>query len=207
MDSTRWQRIKDIYQQALDLEKGERRAFVTSACGDDADLAAEVMQLLDVPTQGSSDIDGIVDSATDSFSGTLSRGDRVGAYRILDVIGTGGMGHVYLAERADSEFEQQVAIKTVNLGFASPSILERFQLERQILADLKHNHIARLLDGGRTEAGVPYLVMEFIDGESIVDYCNDRGLSLERRLDLFLMICDAVQHAHRKLIVHRDIKP
>ena len=207
MDSTRWQRIKDIYRQALDLEKDDRRAFVTSACADDADIAAEVMKLLEVPTQGSSDIDDIVDSTTDSFSGALSRGDRVGAYRILDVIGTGGMGRVYLAERADSEFEQQVAIKTVNLGFASPSILERFQLERQILADLEHNHIARLLDGGRTEAGVPYLVMEFIDGESIVDYCNDRRLSLERRLELFLMICDAVQYAHRKLIVHRDIKP
>ncbi|HNP64313.1 MAG TPA: serine/threonine-protein kinase [Woeseiaceae bacterium] len=207
MDSSRWQRIKDIFQQAHELDKSERRAYVASACGDDADIAEEVMKLLEVPTQGSSDIEGIVDSATESFGGALSVDERVGAYRILDVIGMGGMGHVYLAERADSEFEQRVAIKTVNLGFSSPSILERFQLERQILADLEHNHIARLLDGGRTDAGVPYLVMEYIDGKSIVEYCNDEGVSLLRRLDLFLKICDAVQYAHRKLIVHRDIKP
>jgi serine/threonine protein kinase/lipopolysaccharide biosynthesis regulator YciM len=207
VDSNRWRRIKNIYQQALDFEKSDRRAFVASACGDDESLAAEVMKLLDVPTQGSSDIDEIVDSAAESFSGALTPGDRVGAYRILDAIGTGGMGYVYLAERADTEFEQRVAIKTVNLGFASPSMLERFQLERQILANLEHNHIARLLDGGRTESGVPYLVMEFIDGKSIVDYCEDEGLSLDRRLDLLLQICDAVQYAHRKLIVHRDIKP
>ncbi len=207
MESNRWQRIKEVYQQALDVDKSERREFVADSCGDDAHVAAEVMKLLDVPTQGSDDIDEIVDAATESFSGALSPGERVGAYRVLDVIGTGGMGHVYLAERADSEFEQRVAIKTVNLGFASPSILERFQLERQILADLEHNHIARLLDGGRTEAGVPYLVMEYIDGKSIVDYCTDEALALDERLDLFLKICDAVQYAHRKLIVHRDIKP
>lgn len=207
MDADRWQRIKNIYQQALDLDKGERRAFVVSICGDDADLAAEVMKLLEVPTQGSSDIDGIVESAAESFSGALPEGERIGPYRLLEVIGTGGMGHVYLAERADREFEQRVAIKTVNLGSASPSMIERFRLERQILADLDHNNIARLLDGGQTDSGMPYLVMEFIDGESIVDYCAEAGLPLDRRLDLFLKICDAVQYAHRQLIVHRDIKP
>ena len=207
MDPGRWQRIKEIYRQALDLDAGERRAFVESSAGEDAELAAEIMKLLDVPTRGSSDIDGIVESAAGTFSGTLPHGERIGPYRLLSVIGSGGMGHVYLAERADREFDQRVAIKTVNLGFASPSTTERFRQERQILADLDHVHIGRLLDGGRTESGIPYLVMEYIDGESIVDYCAGEDLSLERRLGLFLGICDAVQYAHRRLIVHRDIKP
>ena len=189
MDSNRWQRVKDIYQGALDLDKSERREFVESSCGDDAALAAEVMKLLEVPTEGSSGIDNIVESAAGSFSGALPDGERIGPYRILEVIGTGGMGHVYLAERADSEFEQRVAIKMVNLGSTSPSMLERFRLERQILADLDHNNIARLLDGGRAESGIPYLVMELIDGESIVDYCVNEKLSLDRRLDLFLQVC------------------
>ncbi len=207
MESNRWQRIKRVYQRALDVESSERHAFVLAECGNDTALADEVINLLSVPTRGSADLDGIVDSAAESLGGALSPGDRVGAYRVSRAIGSGGMGHVYLAERADSEFEQRVAIKTVSLGFASPSMLERFQLERQILADLEHQHIARLLDGGRSDSGVPYLVMEYIDGESIVDYCESEALSLQSRLDLFLKICDAVQYAHRKLIVHRDIKP
>ena len=207
MESNRWQRIKRIYQQALDVDKSERHAFVLAECGKDSDLAGEVIKLLDVPTRGSQDLNGIVGSAAESLGGALSSGERVGSYRILRVIGSGGMGHVYLAERDDSEFEQRVAIKTVNLGFASPSMLERFQLERQILADLEHQHIARLLDGGRSDTGVPYLVMEYIDGQSIIDYCDGEASPLEQRLNLFLKICDAVQYAHRKLIVHRDIKP
>lgn len=207
MESNRWQRIKLLYQQALHVDSSERHAFVLAESGGDTDLASEVMKLLDVPTRESVDIDGIIHSAAESLGGGLSPGERVGAYRIMRVIGSGGMGNVYLAERADSEFEQRVAIKTVHLGFASPSMLERFQLERQILADLEHQHIARLLDGGRSEAGVPYLVMEYIDGQSIIDYCDGDALPLERRLNLFLKICDAVQYAHRKLIVHRDIKP
>lgn len=206
MDTKRWQRIRDIYQRALDLDKAARRPFVASECGGDEQLAAEVIKLLEVPTRGSSEVDGIVESAAKAF-GALPDGERVGPYRLLGVIGTGGMGHVYLAERADREFEQRVAIKMVSLGAASPSMVERFRLERQILANLDHNHIARLLDGGTTSAGVPYLVMEYIDGVSIVDYCAERESSLDEKLDLILKICDAVQYAHRQLTVHRDIKP
>lgn len=206
MDGKRWQRIKHIYQRALDLDKVSRRRFVAAECRGDEDLAAEVMKLLEVPTRGSSEVDGIVESAA-GVLGALPDGERVGPYRLLGVIGTGGMGHVYLAERADREFEQRVAIKMISLGVASPSTIERFRLERQILADLDHNHIARLLDGGTTSAGVPYLVMEYIDGVSIVDYCAEQASSLDEKLDLVLMICDAVQYAHRQLTVHRDIKP
>ncbi len=207
MDSDRWQQIKRIYRQALELDKGERRSFVDSTCGGDAELAAEIMQLLEVPTQGSSDIDDIVDAAAASFSTTLPDGERLGPYRILEVIGTGGMGHVYLAERADKEFEQRVAIKTVSWGSVSASSIERFRLERQILANLEHPNIARLLDGGVTEGGLQYLVMEYVDGEPIDSYCDTRRLNIQQRIRLFQKICHAVDYAHRNLVVHRDVKP
>ena len=139
MESNRWQRIKRIYQQALDVDKSERHAFVLAECGRDTDLAGEVIKLLDVPTRESREFDGIIGSAAESLGGALSSGERLGAYRILRVIGSGGMGHVYLAERADREFEQRVAIKTVNLGFASPSMLERFQSDQRTVIIASHN--------------------------------------------------------------------
>ena len=205
MDSERWQRIKDIYTQALDTAPAERAAFVDKACGDDSELAREVMELLAVPTRSVSSVDEIVDAAAAEFDGALQKGERVGPYRILGVLGKGGMGHVYLAERADEEFEQRVAIKMVSWVGAAPSLFERFRLERQILATLEHPNIARLLDGGRTDSGVPYLVMEYVEGNNILAYANDSRLSVDERLELFLKICDAVQYAHRKLVVHRDI--
>lgn len=209
MERERWLRIREIYREALDRPEPERAVFVREACAGDEALAEEILALLETAGGATEALGDIVGEAAGTasagwWSGSVA-GERIGPYRLLDVIGEGGMGQVYLAERADDEFEQRVAIKMANWLRASPQVIERFRLERQILANLEHPNIARLLDGGRTEAGVPYIVMEYVDGVSIVDYAATR--SLERRLDLFLAICDAVQYAHRKLVVHRDIKP
>ena len=204
MDPDHWERIKGIYRTALDRRESERPAFVHAECAGDEELEAEVMRLL---SAASDEVDDIVGSATLDWDEASVRGQRVGPYRLLDVVGQGGMGQVYLAERADDEFEQRVAIKMVHWLGAAPEQVERFQLERQILANLEHPNIARLLDGGRTETGAPYLVMEYVDGESILDFAGARELTLDERIGLVLALCDAVQYAHRKLVVHRDIKP
>ena len=135
------------------------------------------------------------------------RGETVGAYRLIEPLGRGGMGEVYLGERADGRFEQKVAVKLVKRGMDSVEILRRFARERRILARLEHPGIARLLDGGETPGGRPYFVMERVEGEAITDYCRARGVSLEDRLQLFASCCDAVDAAHRALVVHRDLKP
>src|SRR6056297_3932983 len=209
MDTERWLRIKAIYRNALDRPEPARSECVREACAGDETLAAEILALLETAggaTEALGDIVGdVAGTAAPGWWSGSAAGERIGPYRLLDVIGEGGMGQVYLAERADDEFEQRVAIKMANWLRASPQVIERFRVERQILANLEHPNIARLLDGGRTGAGVPYIVMEYVDGVSIVDYAATR--SLDRRLDLFLAICDAVQYAHRKLVVHRDIKP
>lgn len=203
MDSERWQRIKDIYQRALDEAGDTRRAFVERAAGDDQELATEVLKLLDVPADETDVIHDIIEGAIVDESNI--EGTRLGPYRLIRSIGRGGMGDVYLAERADEEFDQRVAIKVVSWARLSPSLVERFRQERQILANIDHPNVARLFDGGTTDEGVPYLVMEFVDGQSITDVAAERPL--KERLELFLAICDAVQHAHSKLVVHRDIKP
>src|SRR5262249_12413626 len=131
----------------------------------------------------------------------------IGRYRIVRLIGRGGMGAVYLAERADREFEQQVALKMVIEGALSNRFVARLRVERQILANLNHPNIARLLDGGTTADGTPYLAMEYVDGVRIDHYCKDRQLTIEQRLRLFQQVCAAVQYAHQHLVVHRDIKP
>src|SRR5690606_28204138 len=137
----------------------------------------------------------------------LAEGRTIGAYRIIREAGRGGMGAVYLAERADADFEQRVALKIVRNGLTGDDAVRRFRDERKILASMNHPGIARLFDGGVAADGSPYFVMEFIEGEPIDRYCDDNELSVERRLELFLRVCDAVQYAHAKLVVHRDIKP
>ena len=209
VNTERWLRIKEIYRAALDRPDRDRADFVRESCAGDEALAAEILALLETAggaTDALGDIVGdVAGSAAPGWWGGSVAGERIGPYRLLDIIGEGGMGQVCLAERADDEFEQRVAIKMANWLRASPQVIERFRIERQILANLEHPNIARLLDGGRTEAGVPYIVMEYVDGVSIVDYAATR--SVDERLELFLAICDAVQYAHRKLVVHRDIKP
>lgn len=207
MDPQRWQQIKTIYQSALDAATDEREAFVHAKCHDDKELAAEVLKLLDVPTRSVGDIEAIVGAASSALDHSALTDQPVGPYRLLGVIGQGGMGQVFLAERADDEFEQRVAIKMAHWLGASEELAQRFLQERQILAHLEHPNIARLLDGGRTDSGQPYLVMEYVEGESILEYGRAEEHTLRDRLRLFLEICSAVQYAHSKLVIHRDIKP
>ncbi|MGH9841169.1 MAG: serine/threonine-protein kinase, partial [Blastocatellia bacterium] len=140
-------------------------------------------------------------------SGRARAGARIGPYRLTRLVGRGGMGAVYEAVRDDGQFRQQVALKIIRRGMDTDFVRDRFLRERQILASLDHPHIARLLDSGATPNGRPYFVMEFVAGEPITDYCRRRQLSLNEKLKLFRDVCSAVQHAHQKLVVHRDLKP
>ena len=135
------------------------------------------------------------------------KGERIGPYRVVGTLGAGGMGEVYLAERADDEFEQRVAIKVVHGGAFSRTVQSRLKIERQILAQLDHPNIAHLLDGGTLPDGTAYLVMEYIDGVPIDTFCDTHRLDLAARLELFGIVCAAVHYAHQNLIVHRDLKP
>jgi len=199
-----------VLSEALDLETGRRRQFLDSACAHDSDLRAEVDLLL--AHQVDSENDAIEECAADAARFRMAQdvtriGSRIGSYKIVREIGHGGMGIVYLAERDDEHYRQQVAIKLINPGLGGETIRRRFRNEMQILADLNHPNIARLFDGGQTPDGVPYLVMEYVEGSPINRYCNDRNLSTEQRLKLFCTVCDAVQYAHQHLVIHRDIKP
>ena len=214
----RWKQIDELFAAALELEPSERDAFVRLACEGDEELYREVIALLESEAEAEAAIGDSVDTFAapllaeldaDAFDGdaTLAPGVRVGPYRIVHEIGRGGMGVVYLAERADEQFEKRVALKVVKRGMDTDEVLRRFRHERQILASLDHPNIARLLDGGATADGRPYLVMEYIEGEPIDAYCDRRGLGIRERLDLFRAVCNAVQHAYQRLVVHRDIKP
>lgn len=207
MDTNRWQRLEEVFHAALDRPVAEREAFVRGSCGDDAELFREVMHLLAADESPHSLLDLHAVDALGGDPSTLPEGTRLGAYRVVRRIGSGGMGIVYLAERADGQFEQRVALKVIKRGMDSNTILARFHAERRILARLQHPNIARLLDGGVTDDGLPYFTMEYVDGVTITRYCDDKHLSIEARLDLFQEVCTAVQYAHGRLVVHRDLKP
>ncbi|MGL6223251.1 MAG: protein kinase domain-containing protein [Steroidobacteraceae bacterium] len=147
------------------------------------------------------------DATTTGPAGEIEAGTRLGAYRVIREIGRGGSGQVFLAERDDGQFRQSVAIKLLKRGMDTDAVLQRFRNERQILATLDHPHIARVIDGGAVPDGRPFLVMEYIDGVAITEYCRMHALSLQGRIELLLPLCDAVQHAHQRLLIHRDIKP
>jgi tRNA A-37 threonylcarbamoyl transferase component Bud32/tetratricopeptide (TPR) repeat protein len=201
----RWQRIEELFHAAVALEGGERERFLERACGGDPNLLAEVRRLLE-HDNASRDI--LAEAVSTAATAALRAQPRwIGPYRVLSEIGRGGMGAVYLAERDDEHYRQRVAIKLVRFGMDFAEVLERFRRERQFLANLRHPNIAQLLDGGSTEEGYPFLVMEYVDGPSILDFAAVQQLDLRRRVELFLPVCDAVAHAHRNLIVHRDIKP
>jgi len=209
MTPERWQRIESLATEALDRDLQGRSAFLAEACGNDTRLARDVRTFMDT-------FDRVEDStelATGKGHGRAPANDsqvewvRVGPYRILREIGQGGMATVYLAERDDREFEKQVAIKLIHPGQGWEGLARRFRSERQILANLDHPNVARLLDGGSTEEGRPYLVMEYIEGLRIDEFCDRSRLTVRQRVELFLEVCAAVQYAHRNLVVHRDIKP
>jgi len=201
-------RIEYLFYAALELEPNSRAAFLDQACRDDADLLKEVESLLKVEGQTISFLRKPVLDATQQIAAGAITGKRIGAYEILRQLGEGGMGKVYLAARADDLYQKEVAIKMVQGGLGqNRAMLLRFSSERQILADLDHPGIARLVDGGITDDGQPYLVMEYVNGVRVDDYCRINKLGTEQRLQLFCAVCSAVEYAHKNLVVHRDIKP
>jgi serine/threonine-protein kinase len=209
MTQERFVRLQQLFEHAVGLAPDARAAWLDGECGTDRELRSEVEAL--IAAEASTDrglgelIGRVVREALES--GVDISGRRIGPYRIVKTIGQGGMGAVYLAERADEQYRGQVAIKLVNALFASPLAGERLRAERQILANLDHPNIARLLDGGTTAEGMPYLIMEYIEGVPIDVYCDQRELPLRERLGLFRDVCAAVHYAHQHLVVHRDIKP
>lgn len=207
MDPKRWQRIKDLFHRAVELETSRREDFLNQAGRAEPSLVDEVRRLLGHHSQAGSFIEQSAAFSLDGEDHHEAAGRELGAYRLLRRIGHGGMGTVFLAERSDDQYQQRVAIKLIRLGMDSPHLIARFRQERQILAHLEHPGIARLLDGGTLDDGLPYLVMEYIEGEPIDQYCQGKSLSTTDRLELFCKVCEAVQFAHRNLVIHRDIKP
>jgi eukaryotic-like serine/threonine-protein kinase len=206
MDSVRWMRVEELFAAALELPEAQRAAFVARAGAGDAALQSELRSLLAAHGAARNPLDTPPDSGADAIDAPalLAPGTRLGAWSLGEPIGHGGSGDVYRAQRADGAFEQQVAIKLLRREAAGQ--LERFNVERQILARLEHPGIARLLDAGFAPDGRPYAVVEHVAGVPLVEYCRVRGAGLEERLALFVQVCEVVAHAHRNLIVHRDLK-
>ena len=197
--------VRALFDDVADLDPAPAAARL-AASDAPSDVVAEVRSLLDWHHEG---VDVLATPAplSQHLAPDPLIGQSLGAWRVVDAIGQGGMGVVYLAERADDAFTRQAAIKVIGPGADAAGVVDRFRRERQTLADLDHRNIARLIDGGSTPAGQPYFVMEFVAGEPIDRYCDDRRLSIDERLELFVRVCNGVQYAHENLVVHRDIKP
>ena len=230
MTPERWAHVRQLFDTALERPRGERETYLTAACAGDDALRKEVETLLasyDDSTKFLAEpvanlnqtllSKSMLENAPALFSDTMlyreedaadyEPGYRLGQFRLERRIGKGGMGAVYEATRCDEEYEQRVAVKLVRRGMDSHEILRRFRLERQMLAGFNHPNIARLIDGGSTPEGLPYLVMEYVEGTPIDKYCEQRRVSITGRLELFRQLCSAVHYSHQNLIVHRDIKP
>lgn len=205
----KWARVDELFHRALEIDLDKRSAWLAETCADE-EVTLELRSLL-ASHHGSDDgfVAQRVKDAVLAFHSERPKPSvkRAGPYRLVKQIGQGGMGTVYLAERDDDQYETQVAVKLVRPGMDTDFILARFRRERQALANMQHPNIARLLDGGTTDEGLPFIVMEYIDGNSIIDFCENGHLSLEKRIRLFLCVCDAVEHAHRRFVIHRDLKP
>src|SRR5262245_47495991 len=208
-----------LFSAALELDARQRAAFLDQACADDPALRQRVDTLLRVhqeaapflenPAAGAHEPRMAVEgSATTrpSSSPAEKEGDRIGRYKLLQQIGEGGCGVVYMAEQ-EEPVRRRVALKVIKLGMDTKRVVARFEAERQALALMDHPNIAKVLDAGATETGRPYFVMELVRGIKITEYCDQENLSTEQRLDLFITVCQAIQHAHQKGIIHRDIKP
>jgi serine/threonine protein kinase/tetratricopeptide (TPR) repeat protein len=209
MTSRRWRLIEDIFHEAMEKNPEDRLDYLEEACRGDAELSREVKSLLRHEPEFEHVLESMVTDAVrklPSDSGQFA-GVRIGPYELVREISRGGMGVVYLAVRNDEHYFKTVAIKLIRSGFDSADMVSRFLHERQILANLSHPNIAAILDGGSAADGLPYIVMEHIEGEPITEYCRKRGLSVRERLKLFRSVCLAVHYAHQKLVIHRDIKP
>jgi serine/threonine protein kinase/tetratricopeptide (TPR) repeat protein len=211
MTPERWRIVKELLGPALEMPPEERASYLERACANDRSLREDVDSYLHAVERVGPAF--LADRPEHSVLGGVRErtdywiGKQIGAYQIVEELGVGGMGEVFRAFRADDQYRKEVAIKLVRIGADADRVISRFKHERQILAGLDHPNIARLLEGGTTEEGIPYVVMELIDGQPIDDYCNTRKLGTTERLSLFLEVCSAVQYAHQRLIVHRDIKP
>ena len=214
MTREEWQRVKAITTDALAVPEGERESFVAARCTD-AGLRSEVQSLLGaalaaehlfetsaLTVECAQAVLAATDDPSDAFVGR-----RIGSYRVISELGRGGMGAAYLAERIDGVYHRRVAIKLIKRGMDTDAIVRRFLHERQILANLNHPNIAMLLDGGSTEDGRPYFIIEYVEGLPIDVFCNENGLSVEQRLQLVRAVCEAVDHAHQNRVIHRDLKP
>ncbi|MFT3743815.1 MAG: protein kinase [Pyrinomonadaceae bacterium] len=206
MTPERWKQIRAILEPAIEMSAGSRTAFVLRQCGSDTALKAEIDALLSEHEQAAA-FEKTPFLEPDILTKVSRVGETIGKYKITDELGTGGMGSVFLAVRSDGSFDQKVALKLIKRGMDSDAILRRFSNERQILASLDHPNIARLIDGGTTDDGLPYFVMEYVCGKTIVDHARSRNLGLNERLDLFRDVCSAVAFAHKNLVIHRDLKP
>ncbi len=200
----RWQKLKEIFDEVVDMPPSERLKHLSEIQLDDKSFRQELLEMLEAEQEVGNFLEKPV--FTDIEANALI-GQNISHYKLVEEVGAGGMGVVFAASRIDGEFEQKVAIKVTNRSFFSPELLRRFKTERQILADLEHPNIVKLLDGGLTEDKTPYFVMEYIEGQPLHDYCRQNRLGITERLLLFTQICEAVAYAHRNLIVHRDLKP
>ena len=209
MNPERWQRVKQVLDEAIALDDSERRPYLDQACAGDSEVRREVESLLSSHQQAGTEFleSPAVNLQEDTQTAPVRTGRRIGVYQIGEEIGRGGMGEIYRAVRADGQYTKEVAVKLVRGGFDTAFVLERFRTERQILATLDHVNIARLLDGGTTEDCIPYLVMELINGTRIDSFCDEHRLSITQRLQLFRQVCAAVHYAHQRLVIHRDLKP
>jgi len=199
VDSEKWGQMRELFAAALERAPAERSEFLREACGPDEELRAELEQMLLAHDSNK--------SVAQAPEREEAEGQRIGPYRLIRKIGAGGMGAVYLAARADDTFRKRVAIKLVRADLDTQAILRRFRQERQILAPLDHPNITRLLDGGTTEQGLPYFVMDYVEGTRIDEYCDNHKFSVDERVALFRKVCSAVEYVHQNLVVHRDLKP
>ena len=209
MNPDQWKRIEQVFEAVIEAPVQERPALLEQACGDDGELRREVESLLAADGGYGVAIESAISTqAADlAVSGEELVGKRLGVWRLTAVIGHGGMGTVYRAVRDDKAFEKEAALKVIRRGMDSANVIASFRRERQILALLDHPYIARLIDGGTTDDGLPFFVMEHVEGKPITEYCAANGFNVPQRLHLFREVCGAVQYAHGNLVIHRDLKP
>ena len=211
MTPAQWQQLISAFDEALQLDPSLRASFIEEICPSDPELRKEIESLLAAHEQMRPEFLNTPAAGLDIFQ-ELSGADpwigrKIGPYQLVRELGSGGMGEVYLAQRIDAEFHQEVAVKLIRSGQDSAAVVRRFKSERQILASLDHPNIAKLLDGGRTLQGQPYFVMEYVSGEPITEYCDENKLKIRERLNLFIQVCEGVQYAHQNAVIHRDLKP